>query len=327
MLTVLEPIKPVPVFAYTCDARFRTEVLEEMLESDQKFGFIIVDGSGTLMATVSGHQQTVLWRYGVQLPKKHGRGGQSALRFARLRMEARNNYVTKVKEAAVTNFIDPETSRPNVAGLILAGSADLKDIVSQALDPRLPILGLFDIQYGMLQGLHQAINLAEGTLKTVGLVQEKKIVSQFFEEIARDSGKISYGMKDTLPLLDGGVIQTLLLWENLPDFRTVIREADGETTRVVFCSEIEIQNRVEKGEEVVESEKLVDWLAENYHNFGFSLVIIGDTTPEGSQFCRSFGGVGAILRYACPAEEAPEEDATEDGKQEEDEDDESQYWM
>jgi peptide chain release factor subunit 1 len=32
----------------------------------------------------------------VQLPKKHGRGGQSALRFARLRLEKRHNYVTKV---------------------------------------------------------------------------------------------------------------------------------------------------------------------------------------------------------------------------------------
>ena len=28
--------------------------------------------------------------------QKHGRGGQSALRFARLRMEKRHNYVRKV---------------------------------------------------------------------------------------------------------------------------------------------------------------------------------------------------------------------------------------
>jgi peptide subunit release factor 1 (eRF1) len=32
----------------------------------------------------------------VDLPKKHGRGGQSALRFARLRLEKRHNYVRKV---------------------------------------------------------------------------------------------------------------------------------------------------------------------------------------------------------------------------------------
>ena len=35
----------------------------------------------------------------VDLPKKHGRGGQSALRFARLRVEKRHNYVRKVRSA------------------------------------------------------------------------------------------------------------------------------------------------------------------------------------------------------------------------------------
>ena len=34
-----------------------------------------------------------------------GRGGQSALRFARLRMEKRHNYVRKVAETAVSLFI------------------------------------------------------------------------------------------------------------------------------------------------------------------------------------------------------------------------------
>jgi peptide subunit release factor 1 (eRF1) len=41
------------------------------------------------------------WQVSVDLPKKHGRGGQSALRFARLRMEKRHNYVRKVAELAV----------------------------------------------------------------------------------------------------------------------------------------------------------------------------------------------------------------------------------
>ena len=39
----------------------------------------------------------MLHKFTVELPKKHGRGGQSALRFARLRMEKRHNYVRKVR--------------------------------------------------------------------------------------------------------------------------------------------------------------------------------------------------------------------------------------
>ncbi len=59
-----------------------------------------------------------------------GRGGQSALRFARLRMEKRHNYVRKVAEVAVTMFISND--KVNTSGLVLAGSADFKTELSQS---------------------------------------------------------------------------------------------------------------------------------------------------------------------------------------------------
>jgi peptide chain release factor subunit 1 len=71
-----------------------------------------------------------LHKFTVDLPKKHGRGGQSALRFARLRMEKRHNYVRKVAEVATQLFISND--KANIAGLILAGSADFKTELSQS---------------------------------------------------------------------------------------------------------------------------------------------------------------------------------------------------
>lgn len=47
----------------------------------------------------------MLHRFNVELPKKHGRGGQSALRFARLRLERRHHYLRKVAETAVSLFV------------------------------------------------------------------------------------------------------------------------------------------------------------------------------------------------------------------------------
>merc|ERR1712200_242807 len=69
-------------------------------------------------------------KFTVDLPKKHGRGGQSALRFARLRMEKRHNYVRKVAEVATQLFITND--KANVTGLVLAGSADFKTELSQS---------------------------------------------------------------------------------------------------------------------------------------------------------------------------------------------------
>ena len=44
-----------------------------------------MDGNGALFGTLQGNTRDVLHKFTVDLPKKHGRGGQSALRFARLR--------------------------------------------------------------------------------------------------------------------------------------------------------------------------------------------------------------------------------------------------
>ena len=56
-----------------------------------------MDGNGSLFGTLSGNTREVMHKFTVDLPKKHGRGGQSALRFARLRLEKRHNYVRKVR--------------------------------------------------------------------------------------------------------------------------------------------------------------------------------------------------------------------------------------
>ncbi|CAN1188119.1 Eukaryotic peptide chain release factor subunit 1-2 [Linum perenne] len=40
-----EPFKPINACLYLCDNKFHTEALNELLESDDKFGFIIMDGN------------------------------------------------------------------------------------------------------------------------------------------------------------------------------------------------------------------------------------------------------------------------------------------
>ena len=186
------PFKPINKFIYTCDSKFHTEILESILTSDEKYGFIIVDGNGTLYGTVCGNNQTVLHKFTVELPKKHRRGGQSSLRFARLRMEARDNYVRKVGELATHYFIENEL--PNVKGIILAGNADFKTELSNSnhFDFRLKkvIIQLVDISYGGLSGFHQAIELSADILDNVKLIEEKKLLNEYFNEMTLDSENI-----------------------------------------------------------------------------------------------------------------------------------------
>ncbi|KAL4714826.1 hypothetical protein ACJJTC_002685 [Scirpophaga incertulas] len=308
-----EPFKPINTSLYLCDNKFHTEALTALLADDNKFGFIVMDGNGALFGTLQGNTREVLHKFTVDLPKKHGRGGQSALRFARLRMEKRHNYVRKVAEVATQLFISAD--RPNVAGLILAGSADFKTELSQSdmFDPRLQakIIKLVDVSYGGENGFNQAIELAAESLQNVKFIQEKKLIGRYFDEISQDTGKYCFGVDDTLRALELGAVETLICWENLDIQRYVLKShATNQETILHLTPEQEKdkshftdkevklspnQSGVEL--ELVECQPLLEWLANNYKSFGATLEIITDKSQEGSQFVRGFGGIGGLLRY------------------------------
>lgn len=303
-----EPFRPINASLYLCDNKFHTEALNELLESDDKFGFIVMDGNGTLFGTLSGNTREVLHKFSVDLPKKHGRGGQSALRFARLRMEKRHNYVRKTAELATQFFINPATSQPNVSGMILAGSADFKTELSQSdmFDPRLQakILNVVDVSYGGENGFNQAIELSAEVLANVKFIQEKKLIGKYFEEISQDTGKYVFGVDDTLKVLEMGAIETLIVWENLDMNRYVLKNnSTGETIIKHLNKEQDsVQSNFRDPDtnaelEVQDKMPLLEWFANEYRRFGCNLEFVTNKSQEGSQFCRGFGGIGGILRY------------------------------
>merc|ERR1711870_97772 len=314
-----EPFKPINTTMYLCDNKFHTEDLAELLESDDKFGFLIMDGNGALYGTLQGNHREVLHKFSVDLPKKHGRGGQSALRFARLRLEKRHNFIRKVAEIATQMFI-PNGEKPNCTGLIVAGSAEFKQdlTTSDLFDPRLTqilIKPLLDVAYGGENGFSQAIELASETLKNVKFIQEKRLITTFLDEVAQDTGKYCFGIKDTMIALEMGAVSTLIVWENLELKRIVIRSPQNDTEDVHFLTPEQAKNEKlyrdqETGEQrdVTKNELFVEWIVENYKTFGAKLEFITDRSQEGNQFCKGFGGVGGIMRYQVEFEDYDEPD-------------------
>ncbi|CAN6623277.1 eukaryotic peptide chain release factor subunit 1 [Trichomonascus vanleenenianus] len=310
-----EPFKPINTSLYLCDNKFHTEALSELLESDSKFGFIIMDGNGALFGTLSGNTREVLHKFTVDLPKKHGRGGQSALRFARLREEKRHNYVRKVAETAVQNFITAD--KVNVTGLVLAGSADFKTELSQSdlFDKRLQekVVKVVDVSYGGENGFNQAIELSAETLSNVKFIQEKKLIGKYFEEIAQDTGKFCFGISDTLKALEMGACETVIVYEALDIVRYTLKDQEGNESiahaaRDSPNKDYLVDKATGQELEVVDEQLLLEWLAENYKNFGATLEFVSDRSQEGAQFVRGFGGIGAMLRYQVNFEQLETDD-------------------
>lgn len=224
------------------------------------------------------------------MPKKHRKGGQSSVRFARLREEKRHNYLRKVAELAGQNFVSND--RPNVAGLVLAGSAGFKNELMETdmLDKRLlPIIcSVVDVSYGGENGLNEAITLAADALTNVKFVAEKKLVSKFFEEIALDTGMIVFGVEDTMKALELGAIDQVLLFEELEITRYVIKNPVKGDTKILFLNPTQQKDTKYFKDaasgidlDVVQEDNLAEWLCHNYQNYGASVEFITDKSQEG----------------------------------------------
>uniref|UniRef100_A0A2K6MW65 Eukaryotic peptide chain release factor subunit 1 n=1 Tax=Rhinopithecus bieti TaxID=61621 RepID=A0A2K6MW65_RHIBE len=236
-----------------------TEEGKEKKGNDSKFGFV-----ETL--------REVLHKFTVDLPKKHS-GGQLALRFACLKMEKRHNHVQKVAETAVQLFISGD--KMNVAGLVLAGSADFELSQSGMFDQRLQqkVLKLVVISYGGENGFNQATELST-------------------EVLSKDTPKYCFGVEDTLKALEMGAVEILMVYENLDIMTYVLHCQDQEKDKSHFTDKETGQEH-----ELIESTPLLEWFANNYKKFAATLEIVTDKTQEGSWFVKGSGGTGGILRY------------------------------
>ena len=290
-----EPMKPLPSKLYICDNHFHVGGLADMLEHDDAYGFLVVSAGHALYSVVSGKKKEILCNIEVPIPKKHNKGGQSSARFGRLRLEAIHHFITKVAEQAIKCYITDD--KFNVKGLIVAGSAEIKDrLVSQSfLDPRIKVITVLTVAYQGLNGLNQAIDLAEELIGNVRLVEEKKLLNIFFDNIATSSGdevKYCFGLEDTLQALDMGAVDTLLLWDKLP----------------TACPE----DKAKEYEEDRRPDLLVEYLMFKAQDKKAKLELVSDASDLGTQFTKGFGGIGCLLRYGVVFNQETETDATAD---------------
>lgn len=284
-----EPYKQINTSLFKCDSQFHTAPLQSLLMNEEPYGFIIIDGNGTLFGTLCGTTKTVLNKFDVSLPGKTRRGGQSANRFARNRIIAQETYVKKVAELANQLYI--QNDNIVIAGLFLAGTADFKNKLYESglfdfrLQPK--IMQIFDISYGGENGFNQAIMQAGPLLGNVKFIQEQKILNQFYDELKSDSYKYSIGLKDTLTcLIDLKSVEHLIIFENFDCEIKCINNVIYTKEQIEYINDTDI-----------EPCQLLEYISQNYKVYGCSLHIVTDKTQEGSQFVK-LGYIGAILRYA-----------------------------
>lgn len=128
---VFEPPKKLNKSFYICDRKFFVdEIIEMYSANDICFGVIFFSGNGYDIYKVikSGNffENKKILTKNIKLPNQHKTGGQSALRFSRIRDEFIHNYITMSAEHIVSIFMSKNNTICNINGLIIAGSGQIK---------------------------------------------------------------------------------------------------------------------------------------------------------------------------------------------------------
>ena len=300
-----EPPQPVESFRYHCDSNFLTDPLEEMLTDKGLYGLIVLDRREANVGWLKGKRIEPVKSASSLVPGKQRKGGQSAQRFARLRLEAIDNFYQEVAGMANDLFVP---KRGDIEGILVGGPSPTKeefldgDYLHHELQDK--VLGKFDVSYTDESGLRELVDNAEDALADAEVVKDKAQMEEFFKEL--HGGELAtYGFEQTRENLVMGSVDRLLISEDLrkdvvtydcqscsnTDYETIDRrKATPEHT----CTEC--GTSVEASDD--DREDAIEHLIEIAEQRGTETKFISSDFEKGEQLYNAFGGVAGILRYS-----------------------------
>ena len=303
---VLEsPPQPVESFRYHCDSDFLTEPLEEMLRDTGLYGLIVLDRREANVGWLKGKRIEPVKSASSLVPGKQRKGGQSAQRFARLRLEAIDNFYQEVAGMANDLFVP---KRHDIEGVLVGGPSPTKeefldgDYLHHEIDDS--VIGKFDVSYTDESGLRELVEKAEDALADAEVMKDKREMETFFKELNAGE-RATYGFEQTRENLVMGAVDRLLISEDLrKDVITYECGACGTTDRTILdrrkstpthecpsCGESVAADEAER-------EDAIEHLIEIAEDRGTETKFISSDFEKGEQLYDAFGGFAGILRYS-----------------------------
>ncbi|WP_226011041.1 peptide chain release factor aRF-1 [Halomicrobium salinisoli] len=302
---VLEsPPQSIESFRYHCDSHFLTEPLEEMLADKGLFGLIVLDRREANVGWLRGKRVEPVKSASSLVPGKQRKGGQSAQRFARLRLEAIDNFYQEVAGMANDLFV---AERHELDGILVGGPSPTKDefLDGDYLHHELQdtVIGKFDVAYTDESGLYDLVDAASDVLAEHEMLEDKRAMEEFFEQL-HDGEKATYGFEPTRENLMMGAVDRLLISEDLrQDVVTYTCENGHDERELLDQREDTPEHTCDRCGDTVsaeagEREDAIDHLMEIADQRGTETLFISTDFEKGDQLLSAFGGVAGLLRYS-----------------------------
>ncbi|MFX1286234.1 MAG: peptide chain release factor aRF-1 [Promethearchaeota archaeon] len=303
---VFEPPDPISRKLYVCDNRFHVDHLIDRLVEKDIYALLAIDSAKATIATLKGDQIEIVKSTRSGAAKKHRKGGQSSVRFARLREEAVARFLKRVADDMKQVFI--EEAQFELKGVIVGGPGQIKDQVIEHFDNRLrdKIVGIKDLGYGGdKSGINELVAESGDILEGVVLIEEKRLVHQFLDALME--GKANYGEKEVREDLRMGAVDILLISKGIDLARVDLECQNCGYKEEKTLKPVEVENYVSIFQKQQCPQcKVINWevdhkdlimdLGDLAEKTGATIEIINPQTEEGRQI-QNFGGICAILRY------------------------------
>jgi len=309
--TIIEPPEPLNLYMYRCSSKFELEPLLEMMEEKDVYGLLVLDRREAYWGFLRGNRIDPVNGATSTVPGKQRKGGQSSVRFQRLREIAINDFYRKVGDRASEAFLAEKDFFTHFKGLLIGGPSPTKEefeaggYLHHEVQKR--IIGLFDIAYTNESGLSELVDAGQDALKGQQIIREKALMTRFLQELVKENGNAAYGEQSVRQNLETGAVDTLLLSTKLRKSRLKIRcpncHYHHEET-VVLPPGISISGKNPgacpscSSPLVIDEEiDIVEELTRLAERSGSSVEIISDEFEEGAMLLKAFGGIAALLRF------------------------------
>ncbi|MGA1865873.1 MAG: peptide chain release factor aRF-1 [Thermoplasmatota archaeon] len=299
---VVEPPAPLPTFMYRCDSYFYLDHLKDMMTEDEIFGLVVIDRKEATIGFLKGKRITTVKNIQSLVPSKHGKGGQSSVRFERLIEIAAHEYFKKVGELCNEAFLGEE----DLKGILVGGPGSTKDffVKNEFIHHELSkkVIDTFDTGYTDESGLSELIEKARSALQHLEVSHEKELMERLFSEIRKeDGGLAAYGEKQVRGALKAGAVDLLLVSEGMKTYnRTFECPGCGKNFEVHQGKDAEpVYSCPEDGSScnLVKEEDIVEEFERICEMYSSQLELISTDSSEGNMLLQAFGGMAAILRY------------------------------
>ena len=233
----IEPPVPVKTRMYRCDKEFVVDLLRDMLEIKEIYALVIVDRRDANIALLKGKSIVPVLKTHSEVPGKTKAGGQSAARFERIREGAKIEHFKKVAEYMKEQFL----GNKELKGIIVGGPGPTKyDFIDSGYittEVRNKIIAIKDLSYTGEFGLQELVDKSQDVLSKEGITEEKQLMGKFFEVLAKNPAKVSYGEAEVMKNLKLGAADILLLSESLEDEKIEAFEKEaglvGTTVKII----------------------------------------------------------------------------------------------